>query len=79
MKLQSYISGQWVDGEAEGIELFNAVNGDPLCRVNSDGIDFGDALRHARQQGGPALRRILADHTAGICADHGCVGRGKDR
>ncbi|MEH6470297.1 MAG: phenylacetic acid degradation bifunctional protein PaaZ [Halopseudomonas sp.] len=58
MKLQSYINGQWVDGQDAGVEVFNAVNGDSIGMVTSQGIDFGDAVNHARQVGGPALRKL---------------------
>ncbi|MFT6916580.1 MAG: oxepin-CoA hydrolase/3-oxo-5,6-dehydrosuberyl-CoA semialdehyde dehydrogenase [Motiliproteus sp.] len=58
MKLKSYINGQWVEGKTSGVEVFNAVNGESIGQVSSDGIDFDDALRCAREQGGPALRRL---------------------
>lgn len=58
MKLQSYINGQWVDGTDNGAEVFNAVNGESICTVSSSGIDFEDAVRYARETGGPALRKM---------------------
>ncbi|MAY41659.1 phenylacetic acid degradation bifunctional protein PaaZ [Neptuniibacter sp. UBA847] len=58
MKLQSYINGQWVDGTDEGAEVFNAVNGESICTVSSTGVDFEDAVRYARETGGPALRKM---------------------
>jgi len=58
MKLQSYINGQWVDGTDAGAEVFNAVNGESVCTVSSAGIDFEDAVRYARETGGPALRKM---------------------
>ena len=58
MKLQSYINGQWVDGTDEGAEVFNAVNGESICTVSSAGVDFEDAVRYARETGGPALRKM---------------------
>ncbi len=58
MNIQSYVSGQWVGGESDGIELVNAINGDAIGRVSSEGIDFARALNHARETGGPALRNM---------------------
>ena len=58
MKLQSYVGGHWREGDGEGRALFNAVNGEPICTVNSDGIDFAAAVRHGREVGGPALRAM---------------------
>ncbi|OMH25537.1 phenylacetic acid degradation bifunctional protein PaaZ [Motiliproteus sp. MSK22-1] len=58
MKIQSYIAGQWTDGQDQGVEVFNAVNGDSVGWVSSSGIDFTQPLAHARSQGGPALRKL---------------------
>ncbi|KEA63310.1 Aldehyde dehydrogenase, PaaZ [Marinobacterium lacunae] len=58
MKLNSYINGQWIAGNDSGTEVFNAVNGESVCTVSSSGIDFNDAVRFAREKGGPALRKL---------------------
>ncbi|MBS98054.1 MAG: phenylacetic acid degradation bifunctional protein PaaZ [Oceanospirillaceae bacterium] len=58
MKLKSYVGGQWVEGNDSGREVLNAVTGESVCSVSSSGIDFGDVVRHARQKGGPALRKM---------------------
>ncbi|WP_432695638.1 phenylacetic acid degradation bifunctional protein PaaZ [Marinobacterium sp. YM272] len=58
MKLKSYINGQWCEGTDNGTEVFNAVNGESVCSVSSSGIDFSDAVRFARELGGPALRKM---------------------
>jgi oxepin-CoA hydrolase/3-oxo-5,6-dehydrosuberyl-CoA semialdehyde dehydrogenase len=58
MKLQSYVAGQWREGTGEGRTLFSAVSGEPVCTVNSDGIDFAAAVRHGREVGSPALRAM---------------------
>ncbi|PIE25074.1 MAG: phenylacetic acid degradation bifunctional protein PaaZ [Neptuniibacter caesariensis] len=58
MKLQSYINGQWVEGTDTGTEVFNAINGESVCTVSSTGVDFNDAVRFAREKGGPALRKM---------------------
>ncbi|NVK42360.1 MAG: phenylacetic acid degradation bifunctional protein PaaZ [Oceanospirillaceae bacterium] len=58
MKLKSYINGRWCEGSDTGTEVFNAVNGERVCSVSSSGIDFSDAIRYARERGGPALRKM---------------------
>jgi oxepin-CoA hydrolase/3-oxo-5,6-dehydrosuberyl-CoA semialdehyde dehydrogenase len=58
MKLQNYVAGRWVEGEGAGTPLLNAVSGDVVAHATSDGIDFKRMVEHARQLGGPALRRM---------------------
>ena len=58
MNIQSYVNGEWVTGRDKGVAVVNAVNGDFIGNVSSDGIDFNDALTHAREVGGPALRKL---------------------
>ena len=58
MKLQSYVNGAWHEGVGGGKQVFNAVNGDSVCEVNSDGIDFQQVLKHGREKGSTALRAL---------------------
>jgi oxepin-CoA hydrolase/3-oxo-5,6-dehydrosuberyl-CoA semialdehyde dehydrogenase len=58
MNLHSYVGGEWVAGKSAGVEVFNAINGDSVGFVSSDGIDFSQVLNYARETGGPALRRM---------------------
>ena len=58
MKLQSYLAGQWRDGEGEGISLNDAVTGQNVCEVTSAGLDLAEAVRHGRETGSPALRAM---------------------
>jgi oxepin-CoA hydrolase / 3-oxo-5,6-dehydrosuberyl-CoA semialdehyde dehydrogenase len=58
MKLQSYVMGDWREGEGEGITLHDAVDGKVICQVSSAGIDFAGVARYGREQGGPALRAM---------------------
>ncbi len=58
MNIQSYVNGEWVSGQGNDVAVVNAVNGDFIGKVSSDGVDFSDVLRHAREVGGPALRRM---------------------
>lgn len=56
--LPSLIAGTWTTGDGEGTTVHDAVTGDPVVRVTSEGIDLASAVEHARQVGGPALRAL---------------------
>jgi len=58
MKLQSYVAGQWRVGDGAGVTLYDAVTGDVVCEVSSAGLDFAAAVRHGREQGSTALRKM---------------------
>lgn len=58
MKLPNYVCGRWVEGEGEGTALTDPVSGETIATVSSAGIDCGAALAFAREQGGPALRKL---------------------
>ena len=57
-KLENYLSGQWITGDGEGQELFDAVTGDTIGFASTRGLDFKAALAYARKKGNPALRRM---------------------
>jgi oxepin-CoA hydrolase/3-oxo-5,6-dehydrosuberyl-CoA semialdehyde dehydrogenase len=52
--LQSHIAGRWL-GATPAQTLASAVNGRPVAVTHAETIDFGEALRHARRTGVPAL------------------------
>ena len=56
MKLQSYANGEWYQSPASGVLLRNAINGEAVAEITSEGLDFHDMLDYARKIGGPALR-----------------------
>ncbi len=56
--LPSLIAGAWVAGKGGGTTVLDAVTGDPVVRVTSEGLDLGSAVEHARRVGGPALRAL---------------------
>ena len=58
IKLQSYAEGRWHSSAASGSVVLNAITGDPVAEVSSDGLDFGAMLAHGRRYGGPALRKL---------------------
>ena len=57
-RLGCFAAGRWLSGSGEGVQLQSAVNGDVIGSVSSDGIDFGEMVRYARNVGGPALRKM---------------------
>jgi oxepin-CoA hydrolase/3-oxo-5,6-dehydrosuberyl-CoA semialdehyde dehydrogenase len=58
MKLKSFLSGQWVEGEGEQELLFDSVTGDLVAVASTKGLDFEHMLRYGRSVGGPALRKL---------------------
>ncbi|MCW2917328.1 MAG: paaZ [Actinomycetia bacterium] len=56
--LQSYLAGTWQAGTGDGVEVADAVTGETVTRVTSDGLDLGRAVDYARQTGGAALRGL---------------------
>ena len=57
MKISSYVAGQWHQGDG-GVEVHNAVTGESVGRVSSQGIDFSEVVQYGRQTGGSALRKM---------------------
>jgi oxepin-CoA hydrolase/3-oxo-5,6-dehydrosuberyl-CoA semialdehyde dehydrogenase len=58
MKLPSYVAGAWHEGRGSGVVVNSAIDGSPVCEVDSSGIDFRAVVRHGREAGGPALRAM---------------------
>ena len=56
--LPSLIAGTWTTGHGDGVTVKDAVTGEPVNRVSSEGIDLAVAVEHARKVGGPALREL---------------------
>jgi len=63
--LGSYVGGGW-HSPADGRPLHDAVTGEEVARISSDGIDMGAVLDHGRRVGGPALRALTFHHRAGL-------------
>ena len=68
--LRSYVGGRWF-APASGSPVYDAVTGDPVAEVSSEGIDFGAALSYARSQGGPALREMTFHERAELAKSTG--------
>jgi oxepin-CoA hydrolase/3-oxo-5,6-dehydrosuberyl-CoA semialdehyde dehydrogenase len=57
-QLLNYERDRWTAGDGNLAELSSAIDGSPVATTGSGGIDFGAMLRHAREVGGPALRKL---------------------
>jgi len=57
-QLLNYERDRWIAGDGNLAELVSAIDGAPIATTGSGGIDFGAMLRHAREVGGPALRKL---------------------
>jgi oxepin-CoA hydrolase / 3-oxo-5,6-dehydrosuberyl-CoA semialdehyde dehydrogenase len=58
MKLGNYITGRWIEGDGDGQELYNAVNGEVIATATTKGLDFAAILEYGRNTGSPALRKM---------------------
>jgi len=57
-KLLNYVADDWY-GATTGLgEIASAVTGTTVAQIGSDGVDFAGMARHAREVGGPALRKM---------------------
>ena len=64
-QLLNYARDQWVPGEASSLsEIASAIDGAPVARTGSGGLDFAAMLAHAREVGGPALRTMTVHERA---------------
>src|SRR5688500_6389937 len=66
MQLKSYVQGRWHAGERDAQVLLDATTGQVVAETSSSGIDFAGVLQHARQKGGPALRRLTFHERAAL-------------
>jgi len=57
-QLLNYARDAWVPGGGELARIASAIDGAPVATTGSGGLDFAAMLRHARDVGGPALRRM---------------------
>ena len=53
MKLGNYITGKWIEGDGEGQQLYNAVNGEVIATATTKGLDFASILRLWKNKGKP--------------------------
>ncbi len=57
-KLENYISGNWITGDGDGQQLYNAVTGEIISAASTKGLDFKNILAYGRTVGNPALRKM---------------------
>ena len=63
--VESYVAGRWI-GAADGRPVHDAVTGEVIASVSSDGVDLAAAHTHARTVAGPALRELTFHDRAAI-------------
>ncbi|MFC5382695.1 phenylacetic acid degradation bifunctional protein PaaZ [Aquipuribacter nitratireducens] len=56
--LESYVAGAWRTPDDEGAPLLDAATGAEVARISTRPVAAADAVRHAREVGGPALRAM---------------------
>jgi len=66
MALQSFAAGVWRSGAGRFVELHDAASGQLIGHASSYGVDFAGMLDHARNVGGPNLRRLTFHERAGL-------------
>ncbi|MFI1479947.1 phenylacetic acid degradation bifunctional protein PaaZ [Streptomyces sp. NPDC020747] len=67
--LQSYVQDTWVTPTAtpeSAVDVHDAVTGDTVCRVSSEGLDIAGAFDHARRAGVSALRDLTFHQRADL-------------
>src|SRR5919112_2059184 len=69
LKLLNYARDGWVQGEGRLAELPSAITGDVVATTGSGGLDFKAMLDHARNVGGPALRKMTFHERAWMLKD----------
>jgi oxepin-CoA hydrolase/3-oxo-5,6-dehydrosuberyl-CoA semialdehyde dehydrogenase len=57
-QLLNYAFDRWTPGDGNLAELNSAIDGAPVATAGSGGLDFGAMLKHAREVGGPTLRKM---------------------
>ena len=66
MQLQSFVAGEWRAGVSAGVALRDATTGEVIATASADGLDTQLMLAHAREVGGPSLRRLTFHERAAL-------------
>src|SRR5690606_3905369 len=56
--IQNYVMGEWVNGKGEELIATNAITGEAIGIVSSEGLDYKAILEYGRKKGGAALRKM---------------------
>ncbi|HWG93061.1 MAG TPA: phenylacetic acid degradation bifunctional protein PaaZ [Mycobacteriales bacterium] len=62
--LEHYVAGRWSTPTDEGLPLHDAATGEEVARLSTAPVPAAEALRHAREVGGPALRAMTLHERA---------------
>lgn len=57
-RYQNYILGRWADGQGTETTLINAITGETIGEVSSQGLDYAEIVHYGRTTGGEALRKM---------------------
>jgi oxepin-CoA hydrolase/3-oxo-5,6-dehydrosuberyl-CoA semialdehyde dehydrogenase len=63
--LRSFVGGTWT-APGDGAPVLDAVTGEEVARVSSEGVDMRAALDYGRATGGPALRALTFHERAAL-------------
>jgi oxepin-CoA hydrolase/3-oxo-5,6-dehydrosuberyl-CoA semialdehyde dehydrogenase len=66
MALPSYVGGTWVEPRGDGTPVHDAVTGEQIATVSTDGVDMANVLDYGRRTGGTALRALDFHQRAAI-------------
>src|SRR5687768_6034522 len=69
INLLNYAGDGWVQASGNLAEVHSAVTGEVIATTGSQGLDFKAMLDHARNVGGPALRRLTFHERAWMLKD----------
>ncbi|MEJ2176164.1 MAG: 3,4-dehydroadipyl-CoA semialdehyde dehydrogenase, partial [bacterium] len=58
LEVRSFVAGEWVGPGQGARDIENAVTGEVMARAGSNTLDAQAMLDHARNVGGPALRKL---------------------
>ena len=48
---------KWIEGDGEGQQLYNAVNGEMIATATTKGLDFAGILDYGRKTGAPLFEK----------------------
>src|SRR4029078_418680 len=58
MKLENYVLGLWLTGDAEWQALYDAFTGETIAHATTKGLDFNSILQYGREVGNTSLRKL---------------------
>ncbi len=58
LDVKSFAAGQWIAPGAGARNIASAITGEVIARAGNDALAVQDMLAHAREVGGPALRKL---------------------